>query len=110
MAEQTTTTTTTTEPTTAQQTTSATVDYDKIQKMLDGTLAAKEDTALKAYFKQQGLSQEEAEQAAFCIQAAESSQSAGCWSAATAGAGSPESGAGCTDSGSCYHGGCITWN
>lgn len=40
-----------------------TVDYDKIQKMLDGTLAAKEDTALKAYFKQQGLSQEEAEQA-----------------------------------------------
>ena len=63
MAEQTTTTTTTTEPTTAQQTTSATVDYDKIQKMLDGTLAAKEDTALKAYFKQQGLSQEEAEQA-----------------------------------------------
>ncbi len=39
------------------------IDYDKIQKMLDGTLAAKEDTALKAYFKQQGLSQEEAEQA-----------------------------------------------
>ena len=31
--------------------------------MLDGTLAAKEDTALKAYFKQQGLSQEEMEQA-----------------------------------------------
>ena len=31
--------------------------------MLDGTLAAKEDTALKAYFKQQGLSQQEAEQA-----------------------------------------------
>ena len=31
--------------------------------MLDGTLAAKENTALKAYFKQQGLSQEEAEQA-----------------------------------------------
>lgn len=41
----------------------AAVDYDKIQKMLDGTLAAKEDTALKAYFKQQGLSQEEAGQA-----------------------------------------------
>lgn len=34
--------------------TPATIDYDKIQKMLDGTLAAKEDTALKAYFKQQG--------------------------------------------------------
>jgi len=31
--------------------------------MLDGTLAAKEDVALKAYFKQQGLSQQEAEQA-----------------------------------------------
>lgn len=39
------------------------VDYEKIQKMLDGTLAAKEDTALKAYFKQQGLTQEEAESA-----------------------------------------------
>lgn len=39
------------------------IDYDKIQKMLEGTLSAKEDTALKAYFKQQGLSQEEAEQA-----------------------------------------------
>lgn len=40
-----------------------TVDYDKIQQMLDGALAAREDTALKAYFKQQGLSQQEAEQA-----------------------------------------------
>lgn len=39
------------------------IDYDKIQQMLDGTLAAKENTALKAYFKQQGLGQEEAEQA-----------------------------------------------
>ncbi|MCQ4638632.1 hypothetical protein NE619_18040, partial [Anaerovorax odorimutans] len=39
------------------------VDYDKIQKMLEGTLSAKEDTALKAYFKQQGLSQEEMGQA-----------------------------------------------
>ena len=39
------------------------IDYAKIQQMLDGTLAAKEDTALKAYFKQQGLSQEEMEQA-----------------------------------------------
>lgn len=62
--------------TTQQQTTSAqaappaqtaqqppAIDYEKIQQMLDGTLAAKEDTALKAYFKQQGLSQQEAEQA-----------------------------------------------
>ena len=39
------------------------IDYGKIQQMLDGTLAAKEDTALKAYFKQQGLSQQEVEQA-----------------------------------------------
>ena len=40
-----------------------TIDYEKIQQMLDGTLAAKENTALKAYFSQQGLSQQEAEQA-----------------------------------------------
>lgn len=40
-----------------------TIDYTKIQQMLDGTLAAKENTALKAYFSQQGLSQQEAEQA-----------------------------------------------
>lgn len=39
------------------------IDYGKIQQMLDGTLAAKEETALKAYFKQQGLSQQEVEQA-----------------------------------------------
>lgn len=39
------------------------IDYDKIQQMLDGTLKAKEDTALKAYFKQKGLSQEEMETA-----------------------------------------------
>lgn len=39
------------------------IDYAKIQQMLEGTLSAKEDVALKAYFKQQGLSQEEAEQA-----------------------------------------------
>ena len=46
-----------------QQQTIPQIDYAKIQQMLNGTLAAKEDTALKAYFKQQGLSQEEAEQA-----------------------------------------------
>lgn len=39
------------------------IDYNKIQTMLEGTLSAKEDTALKAYFKQQGLSQQEVEQA-----------------------------------------------
>lgn len=47
----------------AQQATPPAIDYAKIQQMLEGTLAAKEDTALKAYFKQQGLSQEEVEQA-----------------------------------------------
>lgn len=46
-----------------QQQTQPAVDYTKIQQMLDGMLAAKEDTALKAYFKQQGLSQQEVEQA-----------------------------------------------
>lgn len=46
-----------------QQTQAPGVDYDKIQKMLEGTLSAKEDTALKAYFKEQGLSQEEMGQA-----------------------------------------------
>ncbi len=47
----------------AQAVAAQTIDYAKIQQMLDGTLAAKEDTALKAYFKQQGLSQQEVEQA-----------------------------------------------
>ena len=48
----------------SQQNVAPQIDYGKIQQMLDGTLAAKEDTALKAYFKQQGLSQQEVEQAA----------------------------------------------
>lgn len=48
---------------TSQQAASPSIDYAKIQQMLDGTLAAKEDTALKAYFRQQGLSQEDVEQA-----------------------------------------------
>lgn len=39
------------------------IDYNKIQQMLNGTLEAKENTALKAYFKEQGLSQQEVEQA-----------------------------------------------
>lgn len=49
--------------TAAQNSAAPTIDYNKIQQMLNGTLAAKEDTALKAYFKQQGLSQEELDQA-----------------------------------------------
>lgn len=51
------------QPQTGQQAQAPNIDYARIQQMLDGTLAAKEDTALKAYFKQQGLSQQEAEQA-----------------------------------------------
>lgn len=50
-------------PPASQPASSPQIDYGKIQQMLTGTLAAKEDTALKAYFKQQGLSPEEMEQA-----------------------------------------------
>ena len=50
-------------PSSSQTAAAPQIDYAKIQQMLDGTLSAKEDVALKAYFKQQGLSQEEAEQA-----------------------------------------------
>lgn len=39
------------------------IDYDRIQQMLDGTLQAKERTALKKYFEQQGLTPEQAQQA-----------------------------------------------
>ena len=38
-------------------------DISKISTMLAGTLSAKQDTALKSYFKQMGLSQEDAEKA-----------------------------------------------
>lgn len=51
------------DPPGGQQAQAVQIDYGKIQQMLDGTLAVKEDSALKAYFKQQGLSQQEAEQA-----------------------------------------------
>ncbi len=55
------------------------IDYAKIQQMLDGTLAAKEDVALKSYFKQQGLTQEEAEKAmsAFKAEKAKNTPDAG---------------------------------
>lgn len=39
------------------------IDYDKIQKMLNGTLEAKENTALKRYFAEQGLSEDETKEA-----------------------------------------------
>lgn len=59
---------------TGQQGQSPAIDYTKIQQMLEGTLAAKEDTALKAYFKQQGLSQQEAEQAMATFKAQKAAQ------------------------------------
>ncbi|MGN0299223.1 MAG: hypothetical protein ACI4C1_08610 [Lachnospiraceae bacterium] len=46
------------QPTQAQQ-----IDYGRVQQMLDDTLAKNEDAALKSYFKQQGLTAEEAQQA-----------------------------------------------
>lgn len=52
--------------TTAQQTTQTAapaIDYDKIAQLVNGKQNATEDSVLKGYFKQQGLSQEEMNQA-----------------------------------------------
>ncbi len=43
--------------------TQTTIDYDKIQKIVDNATAKKENAVLKSYFQQQGLSEEEAKQA-----------------------------------------------
>lgn len=66
------------EPTNTQNTTPATepqtqpttqtqqapvIDYDKIAQIVSGKQAATEDSVLRGYFKQQGLSQQDAEQA-----------------------------------------------
>ena len=53
--------TTTTQQTT--QTTAPAIDYDKIAQLVAGKQTATEDSVLKGYFKQQGLSQEEMNQA-----------------------------------------------
>ena len=51
-------------PTPTQQTTQApAIDYDKIAQLIAGKQAATEDSILKGYLKQQGLSQEEMSQA-----------------------------------------------
>ncbi len=42
---------------------SAGIDYDKIQQMLDTATAKKENAVLKSYFQQQGLSEDEVNQA-----------------------------------------------
>lgn len=39
------------------------IDYDKLAGIISGATSAKEDAVLKSYFKQQGLSQDEATQA-----------------------------------------------
>jgi len=39
------------------------IDYDKITQILEGRLGSAEDATLKGYFKQQGMSKEEMEQA-----------------------------------------------
>ena len=81
------------------------IDYAKIQQMLEGTLAAKEDTALKAYFKQQGLSQQEAEQAmsAFKAEKAKNQPDVGARPVA-------EGHKGCADPERRDHGGSVPWN
>ena len=45
------------------QNSGATIDYDKIQTMIDKGTQQKENAILKSYFQQQGLTQEEAKQA-----------------------------------------------
>lgn len=45
------------------QTTAPAIDYDKIAQLIAGKQTATEDSVLKGYFKQQGLSQEEMNQA-----------------------------------------------
>lgn len=46
-----------------QQTAAPAIDYDKIAQLVAGKQTATEDSVLKGYFKQQGLSQEEMNQA-----------------------------------------------
>ena len=61
------------------------IDYDKLAQLISGKQAATEDSLLKGYFKQQGLSQEEMEQAiaAFKQQKAANTQQAQIQAAAT---------------------------
>jgi hypothetical protein len=48
---------------TTQPTTTTTIDYDKLAQLVSGKQTATEDSVLKGYFKQQGLSKEEMSQA-----------------------------------------------
>jgi len=49
--------------TNVQETRTAEIDYDKLASILDGKQRATEDSVIKGYFKQQGLSEEEMKQA-----------------------------------------------
>ena len=51
------------QPGAAQQPATPAIDYDKIAQLVAGKQTATEDSVLKGYFKQQGLSQEEMNQA-----------------------------------------------
>lgn len=51
------------EPQNNQQTAAPSIDYDKLASIINGKQTVTEDTILKNYFKQQGLSQEEVSQA-----------------------------------------------
>ena len=51
------------QPGAAQQPPTPAIDYDKIAQLVSGKQTATEDSVLKGYFKQQGLSQEEMNQA-----------------------------------------------
>ncbi|MBO5159627.1 MAG: hypothetical protein J6B94_08590 [Lachnospiraceae bacterium] len=52
-----------TDPTPTNQQATPSIDYEKIANMVAGKQAATEDSVLRGYFKQQGLSKEEADQA-----------------------------------------------
>lgn len=51
------------QPQNNQQTAAPSIDYDKLASIINGKQTVTEDTVLKNYFKQQGLSQEEVSQA-----------------------------------------------
>lgn len=51
------------QPQNNQQTAAPSIDYDKLASIINGKQTVTEDTVLKNYFKQQGLSQEELNQA-----------------------------------------------
>lgn len=52
-----------TQPTGGQQSQPPAIDYDRIAQILEGKQAATEESVLKGYFKQQGLTKEQADQA-----------------------------------------------